>query len=348
MAFSNPYSPVITQVSLPFSSPIPGGLTDNKQIQIQGVVQDTQAAERFSINLCEGEKVTPNCALHFNPRFNDGCIVRNAMEHGNWGSEERGGGMPIMRGQPFEIIIMCAPTGYFVAVNGRHFTEFKHRMPMSKVKYLNIEGAYFKINFIKYEGGNVPAPAPGGFGHHPEPGFSPGVAPPPYSAGGFARPGMGPPAGMMPPGAALGGDTIYNPAIPLKQRIPGRMRPDRMIFISATPSPDAKRFSINLEGAQRGNMNLHFDVRISYGSDYNVVVRNTCVNDEWGREERGVSHFPFFPNAAFDMIILAEANAFKVAVNNAHFIAYHHRQPLKKCEFLSITGDIRVTSVRFQ
>ena len=42
-----------------------------------------------------------------------------------------------------------------IAVNGAHFTEFRHRMPMENVKYLFIDGNYMKINFIKYEGGNV-------------------------------------------------------------------------------------------------------------------------------------------------------------------------------------------------
>ena len=42
-----------------------------------------------------------------------------------------------------------------IAVNGVHFTEFRHRMPMENVKYLFISGNFMKINFIKYEGGSV-------------------------------------------------------------------------------------------------------------------------------------------------------------------------------------------------
>ena len=70
----------------------------------------------FSINLCYGPKLAPNCALHFNPRFNQGCIVRNAMQGGSWGAEERGGGMPLIKGQLFEIIIMATPSSYQVCV----------------------------------------------------------------------------------------------------------------------------------------------------------------------------------------------------------------------------------------
>ncbi|XP_076441939.1 galectin-4-like [Babylonia areolata] len=345
MAFSNPYAPVVTQVSLPFCSPVPGGLTIDKQIQIQGVVQDNSAANGFSINLCEQAGMEPNCSMHFNPRFSQGCVVRNAMEDGCWGWEERDGGMPIMKGQPFEIIILCASSGYFIAVNGRHFTEFKHRLPMAKAKYLFIDGQFLKINFIKYEGGSMPAPAPaavpGAYGFGP----GPGVAPPPYTAGGFFPPGMKPPGDY---GAAPGSNILYNPPVPLTHRIPDGMRPNRMIFISAVANPDAKRFFFNLQSGPSGNINFHFDVRINYGNDRKVVVRNTCTNGGWGPEERSASCFPFSPNASFDMIILAEAGCFKVAVNNTHFISYSHRQPLKKSDTLCVKGDVRITSLRFQ
>ena len=70
----------------------------------------------FSINLCYGPKMAPDCALHFNPRFNQNCIVRNAMQSGSWGFEERDGGLPFAKGQLFEIIIMTTASSYQVCV----------------------------------------------------------------------------------------------------------------------------------------------------------------------------------------------------------------------------------------
>ena len=60
--------------------------------------------------------MAPDCALHFNPRFNQNCIVRNTMQSGSWGFEERDGGLPFAKGQLFEIIIMTTASSYQVCV----------------------------------------------------------------------------------------------------------------------------------------------------------------------------------------------------------------------------------------
>lgn len=51
--------------------------------------------------------------IHINPRFDQGCVVRNS-DHGGWGQEERDGDLPFARGQHFEVIILVEPTRYRV------------------------------------------------------------------------------------------------------------------------------------------------------------------------------------------------------------------------------------------
>nr|KAG5700736.1 hypothetical protein BaRGS_029101 [Batillaria attramentaria] len=257
------------------------------------------------------------------------------MSNGKWGSEERSGGLPIAKGQLFEIIFLVDSTCYKVAVNGRHFTEFKHRIPFDQVRNLVIKGDYTTINFIKYEGGSMPAPppySPPGYPGYPE------KAPAPYSPGGF----------HPPSGAA--GDQLYNPPVPLTHFIPGGMQPGRMIHISGVPHPDADRFTINLKSgpSDHADVNFHFDVRKINAGCQSVVVRNHKSAGTWGPEEREASYFPFVRNSAFDLIILADPVCFKVAVNNQHFIQFPHRLPLQNATVLNITGDVKVTSLRFQ
>ena len=53
-------------------------------------------------------------ALHLNPRFDQHEVVRNSYIYGDWGSEENGGGFPLVKGVNFEIIILSTPSEYKV------------------------------------------------------------------------------------------------------------------------------------------------------------------------------------------------------------------------------------------
>lgn len=78
-------------------------------------------SKSFSINLQTGPNLNPrsNTALHFNPRLNDNCVVRNHYQHHSWGGEERGGYQPFQRGMPFEVVILCQHHHYKVCLYGR-------------------------------------------------------------------------------------------------------------------------------------------------------------------------------------------------------------------------------------
>ena len=43
--------------------------------------------------------------FHMSIRFHENCIVRNTKQSGRWGSEERGGGLPLSKGQHFQMMI---------------------------------------------------------------------------------------------------------------------------------------------------------------------------------------------------------------------------------------------------
>ncbi|XP_014679024.1 PREDICTED: galectin-9-like [Priapulus caudatus] len=124
-----------------YTSTIPGGLAPGKTVVIRGKVPDT--SPRFALNLQAGPPGTPqpDIALHFNPRFNERTVVRNTLQAGAWGAEERGGVPPnLVPGEAFEIAILVEENCYKVTVNSVTYTEFAHRIPVDSINTVEIGG----------------------------------------------------------------------------------------------------------------------------------------------------------------------------------------------------------------
>ncbi|XP_068766503.1 galectin-4-like isoform X5 [Struthio camelus] len=133
MSFNVP----IINPSVPFSGYISGGMSQGKMVIIQGQVQ--LRVKRFAVNLrCS----TGDIALHVNPRFDEGqpVVVCNAQQAGAWGSEQRCPAAPLAPGAYFELIINAQALCYQVSVNGQHFLQFLHRLPLHTVQTLEVTG----------------------------------------------------------------------------------------------------------------------------------------------------------------------------------------------------------------
>lgn len=58
-------------------------------------------------------------------------VVRNTYSGGGWGVEERSGDMPFSPGQPFTVMVIAQLFGFEVAVNSKHFTYYRYRLPLA-------------------------------------------------------------------------------------------------------------------------------------------------------------------------------------------------------------------------
>ncbi|XP_002731589.1 galectin-8-like [Saccoglossus kowalevskii] len=298
--------------SIPFLGQIPGRLSPGKMVIIHGTIPPK--ADRFGINFQIGTSIKPRAdiAFHLAIRVKLGHIVRNTLTNDKWGAEESGVPyQPFIHGQNFEIMILADKDEFKVAVNSQHYITYKHRVrPLTKIDYLGIIGDVI-ITSVKFQDEQV-------------------------AAGGTCVSA----APIVP---------IVNPSIPFLGHIPGCLSPGKMVIIYGTIPPKADRFGINFQigtsTKPRADIAFHLAIRVKLGH----IVRNTLTNDKWGAEENGVPYQPFAHGHNFEIMILADKDEFKVAVNGQHYITYKHRvRPLKKIDYLGIIGDVIITSVKFQ
>ncbi|XP_070571366.1 galectin-8-like [Ptychodera flava] len=301
----------IINPALPYIGQIRNGMRPGKMISIQGVVP--RNADRFHFNLQVGASTKPRAdvAFHLAVRMKEGVIVRNTLENEKWQTEERAVTcFPFKAGENFELLILAEKENYKIAVNGKHFVEYKHRMkPLKKIDTLHIYGdvTIKSINLPEEQTAgahSVPQPVPG---------------------------------------------TITNPTLPYSVSIPGGMYPGRMIFLTGSIIPQPDRFHVNLTPGDQvgGNTNIAFHFAARFPNK--VIVCNTMQNKKWGAEERNAPYFPFEPSTNFEIIILCQQDSYKVAVNGRHLIEYRHRTPFQNVTFLAIGGSAcRISQIRFQ
>ncbi|XP_077366520.1 galectin-8-like [Festucalex cinctus] len=135
--------------------------------------------------------------------------------------------------------------------------------------------------------------------------------------------------------------TFVKPALPFSWTIQGGLLPGEMILIQGMVPSDADRFQVDLTCGSsvhpRADVIFHLNPRVSKGH----VVCNSLQGGQWGREEI-LQRMPFARGAAFELLLLALHDRFKVAVNGAHLLDYKHRLPLDHVDTLAVSGKVKV------
>ncbi|KAG8587323.1 hypothetical protein GDO81_005636 [Engystomops pustulosus] len=134
--------------------------------------------------------------------------------------------------------------------------------------------------------------------------------------------------------------------IPYKTNIFGGLFPSKVIVIrGAAGAHHPKRFHINLRFG--GEIAFHFNPRF----DENTIVRNSHLNNSWGKEERQMPSggMCFAPGHSFVIEIVCEHQHFRVNVNGNHVCNYNHRVPhFQQIDTLEIEGMLCCNMFKFR
>ncbi|KAL0994192.1 hypothetical protein UPYG_G00118990 [Umbra pygmaea] len=333
---------------LPFTGVIQGGLYEGKTITVTGRVMP--GAQRFHVNLQCGSVGDADIALHFNPRY-DGftdVLVCNTKQHTNWGSEQRESLALLTRGSNFILMFLVTRDSYSIIINGSHFMDYLHRLPISRVNTISVDGG-LEVQSIAFSNPAMTSPAlQPGYPGHPQSvkrnqnrsrqsKFAPKPSPPwPNNSQAVSAAVWGHGLFQAPP--------PYSPqpsfVVPYKNVMAGGFYPGRSIGIQGTVNFNAQKFSVNLRF--NSGVAFHFNPRFNE----NVVVRNSFLQEKWGPEER-TGNMPFFKGQPFMLTIICDTQCYRVMLNGVQMFSYNHRHFLfQEIDILEVDGDVSLSSVQ--
>ncbi|KAM5247251.1 galectin-12 [Ctenodactylus gundi] len=134
--------PPIFHPAVPYVTTILGGLHTGKMVMLQGEVPHN--AHRFQVDFQCGCSLhpQPDIAVHFNPRFHttEPHAICNTLQGGHWQAEVRWPHLALHRGTAFLLLFLFGGEEVQVSVNGRHFLQYRYRLPLSRVNTLGIFG----------------------------------------------------------------------------------------------------------------------------------------------------------------------------------------------------------------
>lgn len=137
---------------------------------------------------------------------------------------------------------------------------------------------------------------------------------------------------------------VYSPTIPFLGLVPGGLRPGSMVRIKGVINNHGERCQINIQtGAAlnpRDDVVLHLSIR----PNESAIVRNTLQSQVWGNEERW-GGCPIAYGQQFDVLVLAEANQWKIAINGNHFCTFSHRLPVHTARYVSVGGSCVIHAI---
>lgn len=100
---------------------------------------------------------------------------------------------------------------------------------------------------------------------------------------------------------------------------------------------------MNLVNTPALHTNQDIIFHLSIRPSESAIVRNHFQDGKWGQEDRDGPYIR--ANETFEILILAEREVYKLAVNGQHVGVFRHRLPLHLVQFIHVSGDLNIDHI---
>lgn len=320
---------------------------------------------RFSINFIY-DNATRDVALHINPRLPQNYIVRNTKVRDVWGREEVSSALPFLlrRGDRFAIQVLITDACYMISINGNHFAEYAHRLPLSGVKILDVKGDVEDVKMERTVVKSYPQRLKESAVRIIEAHLSTEAD----EVDANVEEVINIPHEwclISAPSAKLENNSLKCHRNSTDQGLtlpyygtflPKSLREGRCLRIDGRVRLLPHSFYINLQQGQNiwphPIIAFHLNPRFSQTSTgaigKAIVCRNAWYNGSWAEEERSELDTNFSPGRTFSLVIACSANSFEVYVNRQFLTEFKYRIQPDIVDTVYIQGDVKLWNVTLE
>lgn len=221
----------------------------------------------------------------------------------------------LFRGSQFSIEILVTESEFMMAVNGKHFGSYKHRVPFKKINTVEVKGDVKEVTIDQIFRDNYPDV----------------------------------PTDCVPTEPVQSSLKDFL-TVPWMGRLGGSFTRGKKLHIYGKVKLLPHAFTINLQDSQffwpHATVPLHINPRFSNQGGKHILCCNTFSNDKWMKEQRtDLYSKDLSPGKYFKMTIEAQDGSYLIYVDDMILAEYHFRCEPSLANTIYICGDIVLKSV---
>jgi hypothetical protein len=136
-----------------------------------------------------------------------------------------------------------------------------------------------------------------------------------------------------------------HPTIPAHVPVPGALGKGTYVFVVFVPKPSANRFSINLQNGSGEDADVLLHVNPRWGNvPKPTIVLNSRTGGTWG-EEVLPGHFPLKQGQLSDLVVHNMGDHFRVALNGHHLLDFPNRLDPVIADTVVVHGDVTIQRI---